>query len=173
MENFTEMHMLQVQGDTFHPVPPYWREDMCPVDHYLGFVIAVVTRRRCVPVPVAFAQASMKRNSVQGTHTHTNLCIQSLVLFSFLQELLLSWGVDGKLCLWNSYAEGYEAPIATLLAKDDYPIYAVGLSPRMEVQRESDGNEKQQQQFKRRLVVGGGSDGGFVGTPVYLYDFQE
>jgi hypothetical protein len=52
MENTTDMYMLQVQGGTFHPVPPYWREDMRPVDHYLAFVIAVVTIRRFMPVPV-------------------------------------------------------------------------------------------------------------------------
>jgi hypothetical protein len=52
MENTTGMYMLQVQGSTFHPVPSYWREDMRPVDHYLAFIIAVVTIRRFMPVHV-------------------------------------------------------------------------------------------------------------------------
>jgi hypothetical protein len=66
MENTTDMYMLQVQVGTFHPVPSYWREvqDMRPVDHYLAFVIAVVTMRRFMPVHGGLAQASMKRNSV-------------------------------------------------------------------------------------------------------------
>ncbi|GAX18475.1 hypothetical protein FisN_2Lh129 [Fistulifera solaris] len=71
------------------------------------------------------------------------------------EEILLSWGVDGRLCLWDACAEGEaHGPLAILLAKKSYPIYCVGLRPSL-------------------MAVGGGNgQNDFIGVPVYLYDFE-
>ena len=70
------------------------------------------------------------------------------------ENLLLTWGVDGRLCLWDSFSQGnINAPIATLVANTDYPIYAVDAQPSY-------------------VAVGGGGGGeaSFLGVPVMLYD---
>ena len=72
------------------------------------------------------------------------------------ENLLLTWGVDGRLCLWDSFSQGnINAPIAVLLANPDYPIYAVDARPSY-------------------VVVGGGdsSEVSFMGVPVMMYDTQ-
>lgn len=70
-------------------------------------------------------------------------------------NLLLSWGVDGQLCLWDSYVAGnVYAPLAILRTDDKYPVYAVEFS-------------------KNTIAVAGGSDGGFIGVPFYLYTLGE
>jgi WD40 repeat protein len=71
------------------------------------------------------------------------------------EDILLSWGVDGRLCLWDACAEGEaHGPLAILLAKESYPIYCVGLRPGL-------------------MAVGGGDgQNDFIGVPVYLYDFE-
>jgi hypothetical protein len=71
------------------------------------------------------------------------------------ENLLVSWGVDGKLCMWysNSYGNIYD-PVATLKNDTDYPIYAVEIS-----------------QSERNVVVcGGNGESGFIGTPIHLYN---
>jgi len=70
------------------------------------------------------------------------------------ENLLLSWGVDGKICMWYSQSQGniYD-PVAVLREDSNYPIYAAALS----------GSEED-------LVVGGGSDGGFIGVPLHFYN---
>ena len=85
------------------------------------------------------------------------------------QDVLLSWGVDGRLVLWDSCSEGQvRAPLAILKNYNDdddddditrgnhsgnsYPIYAVDVNA------------------KNVAVGGGGTDGGILGIPVYLYD---
>jgi len=73
------------------------------------------------------------------------------------ENLLLTWGVDGRLCLWDSFSLGnIHAPIAPLLANTDYPIYAVDALP------------------SYIAVAGGGGGGGmtpsFLGVPVMIYD---
>jgi WD40 repeat protein len=66
------------------------------------------------------------------------------------EELLVSWGVDGKLCLWGSHSQGnIYAPIANLKEDPDYPVYALDIS-------------------KNNVAIGGGSNGGFIGIPLYL-----
>jgi WD40 repeat protein len=71
------------------------------------------------------------------------------------EKLLLSWGVDGRLCLWGSHSQGnIYAPIAVLKQDPDYPIYTLGLS-------------------ERTVAVGGGSNGGFIGIPLYLFDLPK
>ena len=79
-------------------------------------------------------------------------------------DLLISWGVDGRLCLWDSYAQGnVYAPIAVLRKQVDYPIYAVvvGSKPSTTSSRDV------------CIALGGGpSEGGFIGVPVHLYTVQ-
>jgi WD40 repeat protein len=73
------------------------------------------------------------------------------------EHLIVSWGIDGTLCLWDSYLQGnVRSPMAVLRNDDEYPIYAVDVH-----------HEKQ------ALAVAGGNDGGFIGTPLYLYDYKE
>lgn len=73
------------------------------------------------------------------------------------ENLLLTWGVDGCLCLWDSFSQGnISAPIATLVANKDYPIYAVDAQA-------------------SHIAVGGGGGGdetSFLGVPMMLYDTE-
>jgi WD40 repeat protein len=74
-----------------------------------------------------------------------------------LQEeaALLSWGVDGRLCLWESASEAtVEQPTAVLVNQPDFPLYAVACTQ------------------DAIVAAGGGSDGGFVGIPVHWYDLK-
>lgn len=72
------------------------------------------------------------------------------------ENLLLTWGVDGRLCLWDSYSQGnIHAPIATLVQNADYPIYAVDV------------------QSSCLVVGGGGGEASFLGVPVLLYDTKK
>jgi WD40 repeat protein len=71
------------------------------------------------------------------------------------ENLIVSWCVDGTLCLWDSHSTGnVNAPIAVLKTDPDYPIYAVELS-------------------NDTIAVGGGTVGGFVGVPLYLYTIRK
>jgi WD40 repeat protein len=82
-------------------------------------------------------------------------------------SLLLSWGVDGRLCLWDAHSEVEQvsAYVATLLDKKDYPIYCVSLSSPMTADEDDDGMV---------LAVGGGADScGLKGIPVYLYNIPR
>jgi len=73
----------------------------------------------------------------------------------------VSWGVDGRLCLWDSHSHGQiHAPISTLISRQDYPIYAVDISSKDE-------------SILSRLAVGGGNEVGFLGVPLYLYDVER
>ena len=72
------------------------------------------------------------------------------------EKLVLSWSVDGSLCLWDSHAQGnVHSPIAVLRSDVKYPIYAV------EVSKDT------------IAVCGGEGEGGFIGIPVYLTTFGE
>mmetsp|Transcript_27966 Transcript_27966/g.40028 ORF Transcript_27966/g.40028 Transcript_27966/m.40028 type:complete len:302 (+) Transcript_27966:27-932(+) len=77
------------------------------------------------------------------------------------EDLMLSWGVDGRLCLWNSYANGHSGPIATLLCDPDYPIYSVDIMKQKTPPHTAD---------KVVVAVAGGRDRGFIGIPFFLYD---
>jgi WD40 repeat protein len=71
------------------------------------------------------------------------------------ENLIVSWCVDGSLCLWDSYSAGnVHAPIAVLRSDPNYPIYAVELSK------------------DTIAVCGGNGDGDFIGIPLYLYTFD-
>ena len=78
------------------------------------------------------------------------------------EVLLLSWGVDGKVCVWDRSSEGeIHEPITTLLAKADYPIYACDIT------------ETTEDELVSRIAIGGGNDGGFLGVPAFLYDVKK
>ena len=76
----------------------------------------------------------------------------------------MSWGVDGRLCLWDSYSQGnVESPIGVLRDQGDYPVYAVAI-----------GTKGSSSTMKETYIaVGGGSEGGFIGIPLYLYKVEE
>jgi WD40 repeat protein len=79
------------------------------------------------------------------------------------EELLLTWGYDGRVCLWDATRETeIEAPLATLLCKDDYPIFAAAKSQHS--------GSPSAEKAPDVLAVAGGSTAGFLGVPVYLYD---
>lgn len=72
---------------------------------------------------------------------------------------MVSWGIDGRLCLWDSRCYGnISSPIASLVSKDDYPLYALDM---INNSKENGGAV---------IAIGGGRDGGFLGVPIYLYD---
>ena len=76
-------------------------------------------------------------------------------------DLLLSWGSDGRLCLWDSKCEQeVDAPISVLWEADSYPVYAVSVT-------RSDDSKR-----STIAIAGGGSVGGFLGIPVYLQDIN-
>jgi WD40 repeat protein len=87
-----------------------------------------------------------------------------------IEQYLISWGSDGKLCLWDSQAEGeIYAPISILLNQPDYPIYSVSIDRR----EAHDLDIQQSATIDKHCTValtGGGTQGGFIGIPVYLYD---
>ena len=77
--------------------------------------------------------------------------------------------MDGSLCLWDSYSQGQiGAPICVLVSNADYPIYAVGI---YECDERSDG--KSDCNPKSAIGIAGGNEGGFIGLPVSLYNFES
>lgn len=79
------------------------------------------------------------------------------------EDLVLSWGVDGKLCLWDSRSEGQvDAPISVLTSNKDYPLYAADI-----VERKT--NSPSENPIEH-IALGGGRDAGFMGTLIYLHD---
>lgn len=72
------------------------------------------------------------------------------------------------MCLWDSRSEGQiNAPIATLVTRLDYPIYAVDIVNR--TNKDEDNNIS----VVTSIAVGGGRDGGFIGIPAYLHDIPH
>jgi len=82
------------------------------------------------------------------------------------EDLVLSWGVDGKLCLWDSRSEGQvNAPISVLTSNKDYPLYAADI-----IERKT--NCPSENPIKH-IALGGGRDAGFMGVLVYLRDLDN
>jgi len=80
------------------------------------------------------------------------------------EDLIMSWGVDGKLCLWDSHSRGeVHKPLDVLLTKKNYPFYGVEVKEYTNVPESP----------IARIAVVGGTDGGFIGVPVYLYDISN
>lgn len=72
------------------------------------------------------------------------------------EDLLLTWGIDGEVSVWDSYSVGeVMSPICTLISNTDYPIFALDATQTGE---------------KRSIAIGGGKEGGFLGVAAYLYD---
>ena len=73
------------------------------------------------------------------------------------EDLLLTWGIEGKVSVWDSYSVGeVMSPICTLISHTEYPIFALDVT---------------QTGAKQSIAVGGGKEGGlFLGVPAYLYD---
>jgi len=75
--------------------------------------------------------------------------------------MILSWGIDGILCLWAADDQGnVSSPLKTLVSKPEYPLFAADVSSLV------------QESGKMYIGVAGGNDGGFIGTPFYLYDIM-
>jgi hypothetical protein len=68
----------------------------------------------------------------------------------------MTWGVDGKVCVWDSCSIGtVTSPICALISHlNKYPIYALDIT-----------------KGETYIAIAGGSDDvGFFGMPVYIYD---
>jgi WD40 repeat protein len=86
-------------------------------------------------------------------------------------DLLLSWGADGRLCLWDSWSEGkINAPLSTLVARSDYPIF--GMDSLLVAGKDGHPDQKgdPSKQLTARIACGVGGEGGFIGVPVFLYE---
>jgi len=82
------------------------------------------------------------------------------------QELLMTWGVDGKVCVWDSFSVGeVVSPLCTLISHANYPIYALDITD-----DEMKSKDQAADTQKVCIAVGGGADSGFLGMPAYLYD---
>jgi len=78
------------------------------------------------------------------------------------ENLLFSWGTDGRVCLWDSASQGEtQRPIATLVSKAGYPIYALDLV------------ESHKKPLISRIALGGGYDEGLLGVPIFIYDIKS
>ena len=73
------------------------------------------------------------------------------------EDLILSWSVDGSLCLWDSKSEGHvKSPMAVLRHYGPSPLYAVEVHP------------------NQSIAVGGAeSECCSHGVPLYLYRNQD
>lgn len=71
------------------------------------------------------------------------------------EELLLTWGIEGNVSVWDSFSVGeVMLPICTLVSNTDYPIFALDVT-------------------EKSIAIGGGRDGGFLGVAAYLYDINR
>ena len=81
------------------------------------------------------------------------------------KDLLLTWGIDGKVCLWDSFSVGEVfVPLCTLISHPNYPIYALDIYGRMDAKLQAGDKPKV------HIAIGGGAEGGFLGVPAYIYD---
>lgn len=72
------------------------------------------------------------------------------------EDLLLTWGIEGEVSVWDSYSVGeVMSPICTLISHTDYPIFALDVT---------------QNGTNQSIAVGGGKEGGFLGVAAYIYD---
>jgi len=86
-------------------------------------------------------------------------------------DLVLSWGVDGRLCLWDSKSNGsVVAPISILLANPVYPIFTVDIFHFDSSKSEDNDTTKK---LQATIACGGGRDGGFIGVPIQLHDISH
>jgi len=84
-------------------------------------------------------------------------------------DLVVSWGVDGRLCLWDSQSSGnLIAPISTLVSNPDYPLYAVDI-----FQCDPTTKKARAKVVTATIACGGGKDGGFMGVLIKLHDVTD
>lgn len=106
-------------------------------------------------------------------------------------ELLISWGSDGRVCLWDSRCCDEEVvhPLAILwdnnndtkAGEEGYPVYAVSVtgkkkapdSIKINAELGSDGSLPPSNYIMTIAIAGGGSKGGFLGIPVFLRDVRN
>ena len=80
----------------------------------------------------------------------------------------MTWGVDGKVCLWDAFSMGeISDPLCTLVSNTNYPIYALDITTEENV--DSASQEPESDKTKMHIAIGGGTDGGFLGVPAYMY----
>lgn len=83
-------------------------------------------------------------------------------------DLILSCGVDGRLCLWDSKSEGnIVAPLSTLLANPAYPLFTVDI---LHFDSSKSENKEPSEKLQATIACGGGRTGGFIGIPIQLHD---
>ncbi|KAL7531572.1 hypothetical protein ACHAWF_003826 [Thalassiosira exigua] len=82
------------------------------------------------------------------------------------QELVMTYGADGKVCVWDSYSVGdVRSTMCTLVSLHDYPIYVLDIA--------SGGGAGARGKKTYMAVAGGGADGMYLGVPAYIYDIWE
>lgn len=89
------------------------------------------------------------------------------------EELILTWGVDGRLCLWDSNSRNeVDTPISILFNQPNYPIYAVSVIKRYTKNHIDDKNNNKTDCITIAIVGGDRPEKGESGIPVYLYDID-
>lgn len=92
--------------------------------------------------------------------THKMLLLIQPIHLKFNQDLLLTWGVDGKVCVWDSTSKGMvTSSMCRLVSNPNYPVYALDYT-----------RSKESSDSRSCLAIAGGSEGGFVGVPLHMYD---
>ena len=94
------------------------------------------------------------------------------------EEMILTWGVDGKLCLWDSHSQDQiHKPLDTLISRPEYPLYAVDITKNDNddvvhscSDEDNSNNNVKNNKLISRIAIAGGRDGGVLGVPFYIYD---
>ncbi len=92
--------------------------------------------------------------------------------FGDQDELIITWGVDGRLCLWDSNSQGqvYES-LAVLVSRSNYPIYIADYKKEIDCNKSTSiENNNKNKKIVSRIAFAGGRDPGFLGVPFYIYD---
>jgi WD40 repeat protein len=96
--------------------------------------------------------------------------------------LLLTWGSDGRLCLWDAGTpmtttttttpelEIVDAPLVILLDNAEYPIYGIDIIMADNTRTGTAIDSATATTSTLVAVAGGGAKAGFLGVPVYLQD---
>jgi len=135
---------------------------------------------------------SVCRAVLEGGHDAGRPLYGALFCGGESEKLVLSWGVDGKLCVWDSQAEGeINAPITILTSDSSYPLFDVGVIEKCDFTnakevvsnlKNPDNTSKtsirsvcdeREEGIELHLAVGGGRESGFLGVPVHLFDLHK